>query len=200
MNLKSEHHLCWMLAFVQRKAVAKLDWKQEEEAGGERESEEAGEDFMQARLRFTLHGLRFIETIDVSNVPTASTNIHRGYGTRRQIFSGNHFGFQPAFELERDSPWSFPRFVPVCSWLGSRDSPSPAARIAHLVPFPSVYFVGRGIKRRKSCGDKRIHLCEIWHMSAPGLLWALSELFGAKLGAVGRLTNQPLGDWVLSLA
>ena len=31
-------------------------------------------------------------------------------------------------------------------------------------------------------------------MSAPGLLWALSELFGAKLGAVGRLTNQPLGD------
>ena len=30
-------------------------------------------------------------------------------------------------------------------------------------------------------------------MSAPGLLWALSELFGAKLGAVGRLTNQQWG-------
>ena len=84
-----------MMAFVQRKAVAKLDWKGKEEEVGERESEEAGEDFMQARLRFTLHGLRFIETIDVSNVPTASTNIHRGCGTRRQIFSGNHFGFQP---------------------------------------------------------------------------------------------------------
>ena len=136
MSLKSEHHLCLMLAFVRRKAVAKLDWKRkEEEEAGERESEEAGEDFMQARLRFTLHGLRFIETIDVSNVPTASTNIHRGCGTRRQIFSGNHFGFQRAFELEKDSPWSFPRFVPVCSWLGSLDSPSPAARIAHLVPF-----------------------------------------------------------------
>ena len=27
-------------------------------------------------------------------------------------------------------------------------------------------------------------------MSASGLLWLLSELFGAKLGAVGRLTNQ----------
>ena len=151
MNLKSEHHLCWMLAFVQRKAVAKLDWKQEEEAGGERESEEAGEDFMQARLRFTLHGLRFIETIDVSNVPTASTNIHRGYGTRRQIFSGNHFGFQPAFELEKDSPWSFPRFVPVCSWLGSLDSPSPAAGIAHLVPFCLfiIIFCWAGKKKKK---------------------------------------------------
>ena len=31
-------------------------------------------------------------------------------------------------------------------------------------------------------------------MSAPGLLWALSELFGAKLGAVGRLTNQQWGS------
>ena len=31
-------------------------------------------------------------------------------------------------------------------------------------------------------------------MSAPGLLWVLSELFGAKLGAVGRLTNQQWGS------
>ena len=151
MNIKSEHHLCLMLAFVQRKAVAKLDWKGKEEEAGERESEEAGEDFMQARLRFTLHGLRFIETIDVSNVPTASTNIHRGCGTRRQIFSGNHFGFQRAFELEKDSPWSFPRFVPVCSWLGSLDSPSPEAGIAHLVPFCLyiIIFCWAGNKKKK---------------------------------------------------
>ena len=144
MNIKSEHHLCLMLAFVQRKAVAKLDWKGKEEEAGERESEEAGGDFMQARLRF-------IETIDVSNVPTASTNIHRGCGTRRQIFSGNHFGFQPAFELEKDSPWSFPRFVPVCSWLGSLDSPSPEAGIAHLVPFCLyiIIFCWAGNKKKK---------------------------------------------------
>ena len=31
-------------------------------------------------------------------------------------------------------------------------------------------------------------------MSASGLLWVLSELFGAKLGAVGRLTNQQWGS------
>ena len=52
--------------------------------------------------------------------------------------------------------------------------------------------MGGGIRKTRS-GDKWIHLCEIWHMSAPGLLWVLSELFGAKLGAVGRLTNQRWG-------
>ena len=97
--------------------------------------------------------------------------------------------------IEKNLPWNFPRFVRVCSWLGSLDSPWPVARSCSSVFFClNIIIFCWGGKRRRS-GDKWIHLCEIWHpMSAPGLFWVLSELFtGAKLGSVGRLTNQRWG-------
>ena len=37
--------------------------------------------------------------------------------------------------IEKNLPWNFPRFVRVCSWLGSLDSPWPVARSCSSVFF-----------------------------------------------------------------
>ena len=134
MNIKSEHHLCLMLAFVQRKAVAKLDWKKKRLVS-ENQKKPVGISCKRDSVSRC--------TDSVSLKPSMFQTFQRRRRTFTAAAAPGDKSFQGttsdsnqrAFELEKDSPWSFPRFVPVCSWLGSLDSPSPAARIAHLVPF-----------------------------------------------------------------
>ena len=122
------------------------------------------------------------------------TNIQLRAASKRQIFSENHSRFQRTSNREKLTL----KFSTICSslFLIRKSGFSMACGAELLICFllsQYNHILLEG-KRRRS-GDKWIHLCEIWHpMSAPGLFWVLSELFtGAKLGSVGRLTNQRWG-------
>ena len=122
------------------------------------------------------------------------TNIQLRAASKRQIFSENHSRFQRTSNREKLTL----KFSTICSslFLIRKSGFSMACGAELLICFLLSQYnhILLGGKRRRS-GDKWIHLCEIWHpMSAPGLFCALSELFtGAKLGSVGRLTNQRWG-------